>query len=97
MLIKLMTLLCYAMLCYVLCKLFVLSDTGNSSATSPLLPSSTKIDDVYICHAANELPSDHWSRGPALEAAIGSCSRRLCSARYISEGLAKFRFQTAIY
>ena len=66
------------LLYYVLRTLFVLTDTSNSSATSPFLPSSTKIDDVYTRHAANELQLGQWSRGPALEEVIGSCSRQLC-------------------
>ena len=60
-------------------RIFVweLTNTGSSSATSPLLPSSTKIDDVYTRHAAIESPPGHWLLGPALEAAIGSFSRQL--------------------
>ena len=72
---------------YVLRTLFVLTDIGNSLAMSPfeninntpLLPSSTKIDDVYTHYAAIESPPGHWSRGPALEAVIGSCLRQLCT------------------
>ena len=54
---KLMTLLCYAMLCitYVTRLDRRRSNTDYALSTSPLLPSSTKIDDAYACHAAAEV------------------------------------------
>ena len=54
---KLMTLLCYATLCitYVTRLDRRRSNTDYALSTSPLLPSSTKIDDAYARHAATEV------------------------------------------
>ena len=94
MLTKLMTLLCYATLCitYVTRLDRRRSNTDYASSTSPLLPSSTKIDDAYAHHAPTEVTGHvvrHWKQQAVFV--------RANYARHISDGLETFRVQTAIY